>query len=134
MIEQVVFIVPITQFLYSTKSKSFINFLRKFNLRVIESPAHLFANKTIMPNFDDDTDDTADILKNSKTMLINGKKALVYEKPINPKDYKTYDEYLEAIKIREEFFERVAAVDKIIEESKTEKEYKRRIAELGFTS
>lgn len=101
---------------------------------MIESPAHLFVNKTIMPNFDDDTDDTADILKNSKIVLINGKKALVHEEPINPKDYKTYDEYLEAIKIREEFFERVAAVDKIIEESKTEKEYERRIAELGFTS
>ena len=83
-----------------------------------------------MPDSDNNSAD--DLLANSKTILINGEKALVYDKPINPKDYKTYDEYLEALRVREEFHERVKEVDRIIKESKTDEEYRRRMKRLGF--
>ncbi|MBU1992483.1 MAG: hypothetical protein ABH856_04445 [Patescibacteria group bacterium] len=64
----------------------------------------------------------------------DGEPIVFHEKPINPKNYPTFEEYLEALRVREEFHERVKEVDKIIKESKTEKEYGERIRELGFTS
>ena len=63
----------------------------------------------------------------------DGERMVFHEKIINPKDYPTFEKYLEAIRIREEFHERVKEVDRIIKESKTDEEYKRRIEELGFS-
>ncbi|MBU1992642.1 MAG: hypothetical protein ABH856_04465 [Patescibacteria group bacterium] len=63
----------------------------------------------------------------------DGDDILFHEKPINPKNYPTFEEYLEALRVREEFHERVKEVDRIIKESKTDKEYRRRMGELGFS-
>lgn len=62
----------------------------------------------------------------------DGEDMLFHEKPVNPRDYPTFDEYMGALRIREDFHERVKEVDRIIKESKTDDEYKRRIEELGF--
>jgi len=52
--------------------------------------------------------------------------------PINPQDYSTLTEFLVALKTREDFFERVLKIDKIIHESETEEECDEKIRALGF--
>lgn len=63
---------------------------------MLKYQARLFINPAIMPDFDDNH---AFIGK-----LFDGEPIVLHEKPINPKDHKTYEEYLEALRIKEPEF------------------------------
>jgi|GEM_PF-2694954 len=58
---------------------------------------------------------------------------IFFEDNMDPKKFSSYDEYLEALSMKEEFLGKVEAVDKLSEEAKTEEEYRKGMENLGFT-
>ena len=53
--------------------------------------------------------------------------------PPNPKDFSTYEEYLEALRLHEEFITMNKKVTEAINSTETEEDFNKKMEELGFT-